>query len=132
MDLTLTGRAYAGKLTGLLDGFDETIRSVRAAGQRPFRVLCTPGFAARWLVPRLGRLSFGDRIRLRVSVDAPSTDFSTNDSDLAIQWADEQVHGVKTERLMEPTRYPVISPALRDRKNVRTPENLLHLRLLHD
>src|SRR6056297_922852 len=74
MDLTLTGRAYAGKLTGLLDLLDDSTRSVREAGEKPLRVLCTPGFAARWLVPRLGDLSFGNRIRLRVSSGAPDTD----------------------------------------------------------
>lgn len=132
VELTLTGRGYAGKLTGLLDAFDETTRLVRDAGKRPFRVLCTPGFAARWLVPRLGRLSFGDRVRLRVSVGAPSTDFSTNDADLVIQWADDPVPGVKTEPFMRSHRYPVISPDLLEEETVRTPEDLLRLRLMHD
>ena len=50
ISLTLTGRGYAGKMTGLLDAFEDSTRSVKEAGARPFRVLCTPGFAARWLV----------------------------------------------------------------------------------
>lgn len=74
MDLTLTGRAYAGKLTGLLDLLDDSTRSVRDAGERNLRVLCTPGFAARWLVPRRHWLDFGDRTRLRVSTGAPDID----------------------------------------------------------
>ena len=132
IELTLTGRGYAGKLTGLLDAFDETTRSISQAGQRPFRVLCTPGFAARWLVPRLDRLSFGDRVRLRVSIGAPSTEFSTNDSDLVIQWADEPIPGVTTEPFMESHRYPVISPKLRKQEDVREPKDLLRLRLMQD
>jgi len=132
VELTLTGRSYAGKLTRLLDGFDETTRSVRDAGQRPFRILCTPGFAARWLVPRLDRLSFGDRVRLQVSVGAPSVDFASNESDLVIQWAEETVPGVVTERLMESHRYPVVSPQLKAREDIRCPEDLLRLRLMHD
>ncbi|MDU8913641.1 LysR substrate-binding domain-containing protein [Aestuariicoccus sp. MJ-SS9] len=132
IDLTLTGRGYAGKLTGLLDAFDDSTRAVREAGERPFRVLCTPGFAARWLVPRLDRLSFGDRVRLRVSQGAPSTDFAANDSDLVIQWADDPVPGVVTEPFMTSMRYPVISPELRDRENVQAPEDLLRQRLMHD
>jgi LysR family glycine cleavage system transcriptional activator len=132
MELTLTGRGYSGKLTGLLDSFDEVTRNVKDAGRRPFRMLCTPGFAARWLVPRLHRLAFADRVRLRVSVGAPSTDFATNESDLVIQWSDDPIPGVRTERLMESTRYPVISPSLRSREKVRRPEDLLRLRLMHD
>ena len=132
MDLTLTGRGYAGKLTGLLDAFDLTTRAVQEAGLRPFRVLCTPGFAARWLVPRLHRLDFGERVRLRVSTGAPSLDFATNDCDVVIQWADAPVPGVVTEPLMESLRYPVISPALKAEAGVQQPEDLLRLRLMHD
>ena len=130
--LTLTGQGYAGKLTGLLDAFDESTRSVTQSGPRTFGVLCTPGFAARWLVPRLHRLSLGDRVRLRVSVGAPSLDFSSNESDVVIQWQDDPVPGLVTEPLMRSNRYPVISPELRARENVKHPEDLLRLRLMHD
>ncbi|WP_306111636.1 MULTISPECIES: LysR substrate-binding domain-containing protein [Roseovarius] len=132
MDLTLTGRAYAGKLTGLLDLLDDSTRSVREAGDKPLRVLCTPGFAARWLVPRLGGLSFGDRIRLRVSTGAPDIDFSSNDSDVVIQWRDAHHPGVHTEPLMTSSRYPVIRPDLKERENIRSPQDLLRLRLMYD
>lgn len=132
MDLTLTGRSYAGKLTGLLNSLDDTTRAVQQAGHKPFRILCTPGFAARWLVPRLDRLSFGDRIRLQVSTGAPSTDFSNNGSDLVIQWGDHTTPGVKTEPLLKTNRYPVISPNLRREMNVQRPEDLLKLRLIYD
>lgn len=130
--LTLTGRAYAGKMTQLLDAFDESTRAVREAGRRPFRVLSTPGFAARWLVPRLDRLSFGDRLRLRVSDGAPSLDFAANESDLVIQWADDPIPGVVTDPLMSSGRYPVISPELCERERVREPADLARLTLMHD
>ena len=112
LSLTMTGRTYSGRMTTLLDAFDESTRSIREAGHRPFRVLCTPGFAARWLVPRLDGLSFGDRVRLRVSDGAPSLDFAANEADLVIQWADAPMAGLVTEPLMTSGRYPVISPAL--------------------
>ncbi|SEK42548.1 LysR family transcriptional regulator, glycine cleavage system transcriptional activator [Roseovarius azorensis] len=130
--LTLTGRGYAGKLTDLLDTFDESTRAVREAGSRPFRLLCTPGFAARWLVPRLDRLDFADRVRLRVSTGAPSTDFASNDADVVIQWSDSPIAGVRTDVLMTSNRYPVASPALQRRENIRTPEDLLRVTLMHD
>lgn len=132
LDLTLTGRGYAGKLTGLLDAFDDSTRAAQRPAKRLFRVLCTPGFAARWLVPRLDRLDFGDRVRLRVAVGAPSTNFASNDSDLVIQWADDPTDGVSTKPLLESHRYPVISPALRAQENVTQPQDLQRLRLMHD
>jgi len=132
LKLTLTGRAYAGKMTTLLDTFDEATRGIREAGHRSFRLLCTPGFAARWLVPRLDRLSFGERVRLRVSDGAPSLDFAANDADLVVQWADDTLDGVVTEPLMKSGRYPVISPELKSREDVQSPEDLCRVTLMHD
>ena len=129
--LTLTGEAYAGKLTQLLDAFTEETEAVRAA-PRTLRVLSTPGFAARWLVPRLPRFEFAKDIRLRVSNGAPSLDFATNDADVVIQWSDRPTPGLHVEPLMASARYPVISPALRERENVRHPEDLLRLTLFYD
>lgn len=82
--LTLTGETYAGKLSHLLDAFLEDTDAVREA-PRILRVLSTPGFAARWLVPRLPKLDFARNIRLRVSNGAPSLDFAPNDADVVIQ-----------------------------------------------
>lgn len=130
--LTLTGESYAGKLTGLLDDFDQSTRSITETGPRKFSVLCTPGFAARWLVPRLHRLRFGDRVRLRVSTGAPSLDFATNESDVVIQWADDPVPGLVTEPFMTSSRYPVICPDLKEREGIKDPKDLLKLRLMHD
>ena len=129
--LTLTGEAYAGKLTHLLDAFIEETEAVRAAPQT-VRVLSTPGFAARWLVPRLPRLEFASDIRLWVSNGAPSLDFATNDADVVIQWSDRPTPGLRVEPLMASARYPVISPALRERENVRHPKDLLRLTLFYD
>lgn len=132
LNLTLTGKGYAGKLAGLLDFLDDSTRAIREAGKRPLRVLCTPGFAARWLVPRLPGLSFGDRVHLRVSTGAPSLDFASNDSDVVIQWAAEQVPGVCSAPLMQSSRYPVISPALKEAEGIEHPEDLLRMTLMYD
>jgi LysR family glycine cleavage system transcriptional activator len=129
--LTLTGDAYAGKLTDLLDAFFEETEAAREA-PRILRVLSTPGFAARWLVPRLPKLDFAQDIRLRVSNGAPSLDFTTNDADVVIQWSDRPTPGLVVEPLMASARYPVISPALRDRERVTCPADLLRLTLCYD
>ena len=60
--LTLTGKAYAGKLTYLLDSFLVETEAIRGE-PRILRVLSTPSFAARWLAPRLSRLEFARDIR---------------------------------------------------------------------
>ncbi len=131
LTLTLTGESYAGKLSQLLDSFLYEAEALRT-GPRILRVLSTPGFAARWLVPRLPRLDFAQDIRLRVSNGAPSLDFATNDADVVIQWADRLTPGLLVQPLMASVRYPVISPALQARERVNRPEDLLRLTLFYD
>ena len=129
--LTLTGASYAGHLTDLLDTFLEETEAARGA-PRVLRVLSTPGFAARWLVPRLPGLGFAQDIRLRVSNGAPSLDFATNEADVVIQWSDRPTPGLLVEPLIASARYPVISPTLRAREGIRRPEDLLRLTLFYD
>jgi len=131
LTLTLTGQGYAGKLTQLLDSFQDETQAARG-GPQTLRVLSTPGFAARWLVPRMPRLDFARDIRLRVSNGAPSLDFATNDADVVIQWSDRPTPGLSVQPLMASVRYPVISPALKAREGVSRPEDLLRLSLFYD
>lgn len=132
LTLTLTGKAYVGKLTGLLNALEESTVAVSNSDRQELRILSTPGFAARWLVPRLGRLSFGNDIRLRVSEGAPSTDFAHNDADVVIMWSDVPVQGVVVLPLMATGRFPVISPELQRSENIQRPEDLLRVTLFHD
>jgi LysR family glycine cleavage system transcriptional activator len=71
-------------------------------------------------------------VRLRVSSGAPSTDFASNDADVVIQWADDFVPGVRTEPLIQSTRFPVISPDLLRREKLAAPSDLLRMTLMHD
>lgn len=128
--LTRTGEDYRGKLTGLLDALEDSTLSLR--GGRDLRVLATPGFAARFMVPRLSRFPDAGLVRLRVSEGAPDTDFSRNDADVVIHWADAPVAGVVVEPLMQSGRFPVIRPDLRDREGIARPEDLLRVTLFHD
>ncbi len=96
------------------------------------RVLSTPGFAARWLVPRLHRFEHRDQIAISVSQGAPCTDFSRNNVDVVIHWGDAPVDGVLVEPMMESGRYPVANGELVEREGLETPGDLLASTLLHD
>jgi LysR family glycine cleavage system transcriptional activator len=130
LSLTLTGEAYLGRMTSLLDDLDDASRELR--GRRDLRVLTTPSFAARFLVPRLSRFEHGHLVRLRVSEGAPDTDFAGNDSDVIVHWGDSPIPGVVVEPLMDSARFPVTSPEFRDREGLETPEDLLRVTLFHD
>lgn len=132
VQLTMTGNAYAGKMTTLLDSFENSTSQITGTADRTLRVLCTPGFAARWLVPRLDRFAEPSAIRLRVSVGAPSTDFQTNDADIVIGWADDPVPGAEVIPLMQSGRYPVAAPAFLSSHRIERPEDLRSVTLVHD
>jgi len=132
MQLTLTGRAYAGKMTSLLDVFEADTLDAADTANHSLRVLCTPGFAARWLVPRLDRFVEPSAVRLRVSVGAPSTDFQTNDADVVIGWADAPVAGAEVVPLMQSGRYPVATPNFVREHGIESPEDLRNVTLMHD
>ncbi len=132
MQLTLTGKAYSGKMTSLLDRFEANTSEIADAANKSLRVLCTPGFAARWLVPRLDRFVEPAAVRLRVSVGAPSTDFQTNDADVVIGWADDPVAGAEVVPLMQSGRYPVAAPDFVRRHRIKVPEDLRSVTLVHD
>jgi LysR family glycine cleavage system transcriptional activator len=129
--LTAAGEAYLADLTPLLDGLDIATR--RVAGGAPAERLtihCTPGFAARWLVPRLARCPHPGEVSVSVSQGAPCTDFARNGADIVVHWRDAPVPGVVVEPLMRSAQYPVASPALVAREGIETPADLLRLPLI--
>ena len=131
--LTLTGEGYASRLTFLLDDLDQSTAVARGRYQEaPLRVLCTPGFAARFMMPRLGNLPFSEEIRLRVSEGAPLCDFSKNDADVVIHWGASAVPGAIVEPLMESLRYPVAAPEFIARHGISAPSDLLKVPLMYD
>lgn len=133
LKLTDAGQSYLQDLTPILDALDASTRRLsrgRTAGR--LRVLSTPGFAARWLVPRLHRFEYRDQIAISVSQGAPCTDFARNNADVVIHWGDTPVDGVLVEPMMESGRYPVANAELVRREDLKTPGDLLGSTLLHD
>lgn len=133
ISLTGTGRDYAGRLSQLLDHLDGSTREAQAGAHGPtLRVLSTPGFAARWLLPRMAGFEHAQAIRLHLAEGAPSTDFSTNDADVVIKWRDDAEEGVDVVPFLRSARYPVVSPALLEREGISHPRDLLRLTLFRD
>ena len=131
--LTGAGECYRRDLTRLLDMLDASTRRIaRRGGDDPLRVLSTPGFAARWLVPRLRSLASHAPIEILVSQGAPCTDFASNGADVVIHWGAKPVPGVVVEPMMQSGRYPVASAAFVEGQGVATPRDLLSVTLLHD
>ncbi len=133
LKLTDVGQSYLQDLTPILDALDASTRRItRGTTAGRLRVLSTPGFAARWLIPRLHRFAYRDQIDVSVSQGAPCIDFSRNNADVVIHWGETPVDGVRVEPMMQSGRYPVADAQLVERESLETPGDLLASTLLHD
>jgi LysR family transcriptional regulator, glycine cleavage system transcriptional activator len=133
--LTADGKRYFAALRPLLDEMDRATRAVsRRADGAHLAVQTTPAFAARWLMPRLGRFRGSHAgITLELSTGLPPTDLRRDRVDLVVQWGDEPVAGLRVEPFMASTRIPVCSPAfLVARPGLKRPADLRGDMLLRD
>jgi LysR family glycine cleavage system transcriptional activator len=93
-----------------------------------------PSFAARWLVPRLGRFRAAHPdIDLRISASVELVDFARDDVDVAIRRGRGDYPGLWVQRLFGESVYPVCAPALLEGPHgLKQPQDLRHHALLHD
>jgi LysR family transcriptional regulator, glycine cleavage system transcriptional activator len=80
---------------------------------RLLRVSAIPSFAARWLLPRVGRfIAAHPDIDLDVGATSINVDFSRDAVDVAIRYGFGQWDGVRAEHLMDDMYLPVCSPRI--------------------
>jgi len=84
------------------------------ANPRLLRVSVVPSFAARWLLPRIGRfIAQHPGIDLDVRASSVNVDFGRDDADVAIGYGSGRWPGVTAEHLMDDAYFPVCSPRIR-------------------
>ncbi len=100
----------------------------------PLTVTVVPSFAAKWLVPRLGR--FRERhpeIDVRISATLDLVDLLREDVDMAIRYTTGEHQGLRSDWLLAEPIYPVCAPRLMDgARSLRSPGDLRFHTLLHD
>jgi LysR family glycine cleavage system transcriptional activator len=100
---------------------------------RRLTLTAPPSFAAKWLVPRLGRFEEAyPQVDVWLSADMDLVDFAASDVDLALRYGPGPYPGLETIRLINETVIPVMSPALMAANPVATPADLSKHVLLHD
>ena len=100
---------------------------------RRVTVSAAPSFAAKWLVPRLGRFeSAHPDVDVWLSAGMELVDFNAGEVDLAIRYGSGHYAGLEVSRLMSETVIPVASPALLAGRPVDRLEDLAQHTLLHD
>ena len=133
--LTDDGQAYLPSISRaftLLNDATNDLLTKQAPG--PLTVSALPSFAARWLVPRLGRFRhIRPDIDLRIDPSAELADFAGGDVDVGIRYGRGKYPGMRADWLMTEDIFPVCSPALLEGPHpLRDPRDLQHQVLLHD
>ena len=133
--LTDDGQAYLPSISRaftLLNDATNDLLTKQAPG--PLTVSALPSFAARWLVPRLGRFRhIRPDIDLRIDPSAELSDFAGGDVDVGIRYGRGKYPGMRADWLMTEDIFPVCSPALLEGPHpLRDPRDLQHQVLLHD
>ncbi len=119
------------------DGFDRfanaTGQLLAEEGAGPLTVSTTIAFAAKWLVPRLGRLRLEQpEIDVRIHATDEIVDFARENVDVAIRYGRGRYPGLHAERLFDDEVFPVCGPGLIDGSPpLRKPDDLRHHTLLH-
>jgi len=93
-----------------------------------------PSFAARWLVPRMGRFhAQHPEIDLLISPSSDLVDFNREPVDVAIRYTRTPPDGYHSVKLMSDAVIPVCAPGLIDgNPPLREPADLVNHTLLHD
>ena len=133
--LTAEGQQY---LVSVRTAFDElgagTQRLLAGERQGVLTVSVIPSFAARWLVPRLGRFRDAHpEIDLRLAATLQNVDFTRDDVDVGIRYGAGRYPELHATFVMQEAYFPVCAPALLDGNHpLRQPADLCHYTLLHD
>jgi len=133
--LTDSGQAYYPALRAALDQIhDATAKLKERDKSGVLRVSTFTSFAAKWLVPRLGR--FGAQhpdVEVRLAINDNFADFNADGVDVAIRYGSGSWRGLRVERLLTEVVFVVCSPRLLDGPTpIASPQDLSAHTLLHD
>jgi len=134
--LLLTDAAQTA-LPALREAFDRlaeaaSLLTAPVDGRR-VTVSAAPSFAAKWLMPRLGRFEAAHpEVDVWLTAGMELVDFASGEIDIAIRYGAGRYPGLDVVQLMRETVIPVLSPALLEQRPLEAPEDLKHHTLLHD
>lgn len=135
IELTEAGHTLQATLRDCFERMTKTVEQLVARDSSgPLMVSVLPSFAAKWLVPRLGRFQEQHpEIDLRISAVDRLIDFAKEDVDLGIRLGLGDYPGLQVDYLLPGKLYALCSPRLlRSRKHpLKKPSDLRYHTLLH-
>ena len=134
--LLLTDAAQTA-LPALREAFDRLAEAASlltaAVDGRRLTLTAPPSFAAKWLVPRLGKFeALHPQVDVWLQAGMEVVDFAAGEIDLAIRYGAGRYLGLEVEKLLGETVIPVAAPSLIAEHRLESSADLAHLVLLHD
>lgn len=130
--VTEGGALYAQKIRLAMADIADATLAVRS-GDRERRLVISvlPSFAARWLMPRVGRfIERHPEIDLELMASTLVVDFRHESVDIGIRLGHGNYPGLHVVKLMSETYFPACSPNFNRGKLPRKPADLLSMPLL--
>jgi LysR family transcriptional regulator, glycine cleavage system transcriptional activator len=124
--VTDVGERFAVRVREALERLADAVRETSAsADARRIRVTVVPSFAARWLLPRIGRfVAAHPDVDLDVRAATAIVDFDREDVDFGIRHGLGEWPGVVAEHLFDETYFPVCSPRIANGRLPARPADL--------
>lgn len=127
LTLTIYGERFQRDITGALTLLAAAAKNVRSGEvAEVLRIHSVPTFASLWLMPRLP--AFRAQLpQLRVQLDASygDIDFARGETDVGICYGTVRGRDLHIETLFSEEIMPMISPALKAKLQIQTPEDLV-------
>lgn len=133
--LTDAGQAYLPPLREALDRIQDATDKLRERDKSGALTVSTfTSFAAKWLVPRLGRFATAHPdVEVRLAINDALMDFGSEALDVGIRYGRGDWKGLRAERLMTEVVFVVCSPRLLEGPvPLKRPEDLRRHTMLHD
>jgi LysR family glycine cleavage system transcriptional activator len=126
LTLTAVGERFQRDITGALMLIAAAAQNVRGEeGAEVLRIHTVPTFGSLWLMPRLPDFrALHPELRVQLSAAYTASDFSRGDVDLDIRYGVVRGRDLHVETLFSEQIMPMISPKLKARLDIRTPEQL--------
>lgn len=134
--LTPAGQRYFEQVSAALQTIAEASVDLRAVGKKPsLRLVVVPGFASRWLRPRLAEFrQLHPGVRISLEFNAGFADPAEHGADLGIGYGEPADYAGVVKTLVTPDIFPVCSPEFLQNLEVplRQAADLRKLPLLHE
>ncbi len=132
VSLTAAGRHFADRVGAALRDIAEAAQFIRRSERDHVLTISTlPSFAARWLLPRMGRfMEQHPEMAISVHTSLSLVDLERDEVDLAIRLGGGDWPGLEAQKFLDDEFFPVASPRFNEGRLPRRPADLGKFRLM--